>query len=549
MHQSHPTDPKKPDESRTPITVMTVSTEATIEDWYASEAGPILMESASPRELVRELLTRVACKVAADDPDPEIVKLAESFRASRKELYEVFRNTGEFDVSEVEAEFNSEIAAACRRTSGSFRRVVEALRWEETAELAEDWLAGNDLSVADAARISIRPGGDRATRAANAICAIASLSRRLGRPFALFLDEFEHLARFDHRNHSKRNITWTKRLVESLARRGAMVFISGHWEAWEQQDDFLDRFVGGRPIQLVRLSAEDVMKVVEVRAREWPGFTSAAADAVIEETSGNIRRVMTVLYDLWSEPSTPTGVVTRDAVRLAAQRRLQPGSEVGIIPAIKAAMRAGGATISRNETFGQPPVPVDAVARLGTDLRLIVKIIHARDELALINASEAFARLVKDARISHPQARGLCVTLGAVITRHVLTLDAAFPELDLVNGEEPGVVERLPEIVGRALGPASEPEPSAATFSLQELDQIRRAIVHRAETQIERSQEVFEKDSRSEAVRQTSVADPEELASQKEEIGRNNLYKGLLEDIRSGLDGRFFQDCCIRQAF
>ena len=355
MQQLHPTDPDKPGETRAPITVMTVSTEAPLEDWYASEAGPILIEAASPRELVRELLTRTACKVAADDPDPEIVKLAEAFRASRKALYEIFRDPGEFDISEVEARFNEEIAATCRRTSGSFRRVIEALRWEETAELAEDWLAGSDLSAADAARISIRPGGDRATRAANAICAIASLSRQLGRPFALFLDEFEHLARFDHRNHSKRNITWTKRLVELLARRGAMVFISGHWEAWEQQDDFLDRFVGGRPIQLVRLNAEDVMKVVEVRAREWPGFTTAAAEAVIEETSGNIRRVMTVLYDLWSEPSTPTGVVTRDAVRLAAQRRLQPGSEIGIMPAIEAAMRARGTTISRNETFGQPP--------------------------------------------------------------------------------------------------------------------------------------------------------------------------------------------------
>jgi hypothetical protein len=291
---------------------------------------------------------------------------------------------------------------------------------------------------------------------------------------------------------------------------------------------------------LVRLSAEDVMKVVEVRAREWPGFTTAAADAVIEETSGNIRRVMTVLYDLWSEPSTPTGVVTRDAVRLAAQRRLQPGSEVGIIPAIEAAMRAGGAIISRDETFGQPPEAVDAVARLGTDLRLIVKIIHARDELALINASETFARLVKEVRSSHPQARGLCVTLGAVITKHVLALDAAFPELDLVNGEEPGIVERLPEIVGRALALAPEASPPPAPFSLQELDYIRRAIVERAETQIVRSQEVFEKDSRSEAVRQTSVADPEELASQKAEIGRDAVYKDLMEEVRSNLSGRFF---------
>jgi hypothetical protein len=518
INQLHPSDPDRPGEMRAPITVMTASTEAPIEDWFASDLGPTLIESASPRELVRELLTQIACKIAVSDPDPDIKLLADTFRASRKNLYEIFRDPGEFDISEVEAQFNTEIAAACRRTSGSFRRVVEALRWEETAELAEDWLAGNELSAAETGRINVRLGGDRATRAANAICVIASLSLRVGRPFALFLDEFEHLARYDHRNHSKRNITWTKRLVESLARRGAMVFISGHWEAWAQQDDFLDRFVGGRPIQLVRLSGDDVMKVVEVRAPHWPGFTAAAAEAVVEETSGNIRRVMTVLYDLWSDPSAPTAGVTHDAVRLAALRRLQPGSEIGIMPTIEAAVRAHGAVMSRNETFGQPPAPVDAVAHLETELRLIVKIIHARDELALINGSEKFARLVKDARTNNPQARGLCITLGAVITKHVLTLDAAFPELDLVNGEEPGIVERLPEIVARALAPAPEPALPPTTLSLQELEEIREDVIQRAETQIERSRELFGKDIRSEAVRQTAVADPEELARQRQAL-------------------------------
>src|SRR5690242_15367520 len=194
-----------------------------------------------------------------------------------------------------------------------------------------------------------------------------------------------------------------------------MVFISGHWEAWEQQGDFLDRFVGGRPIQLVRLNADDVIKVVEVRARSWPGFTLAAAEAVVNETSGNIRRIMTVLYDLWGDPSTPTAVVTREMVQQAAQRRLQPGSEIGIMPAIETAVRAHGAVMSRKETFGQPPATVEAAVRLGSELRLIVQIVHARDELALISGGEKFARLVKEARLTHKDVRGLCITLGAVI--------------------------------------------------------------------------------------------------------------------------------------
>ena len=67
-----------------------------------------------------------------------------------------------------------------------------------------------------------------------------------------------------------------------------------------------------------------------------------------------------------------------------------------------------------------------------------------------------------------------------------------------------------------------------------------RAIVDRAETQIARSQEVFEKDSRSEAVRQTSVADPEDLVPQKAEIDRNTVYKTLSDDILSSTISKFY---------
>jgi hypothetical protein len=525
---------------RTPFVTMTVATEAAVEDWYASELGPALIEITSPRELVRELLTRVACEVAEADRDPDTQELAIEFRKSRKALYQIFRDPGAFDVSQVEERFRAEIDRLCPRTSRSFRRSIEALRWEETSELVEDWLAGNELSSADAARIGVRLEGERSARAANAICAIASLCRRLGRPFALFLDEFEHLTRHDNRNGSKRNITWVKRLVESLARRGALVFISGHWDAWAQQDDFLDRFIGGRPIQLVRLNADDVMSVVKVRAGEdaWPGFTANAARLVVEATSGNIRRVMTVLYDLWGTDRVKrTEVIRDDDVRLAAQHRLQPGSESGIMPAIEAAVRAAGAVLSRNESFGDPPEAVDAVARLDDDLRLIVQIIHARDELALISQGERFARLVKEVRTAAPQARGLCVTLGAVIEKHVLTLDAAFPETDLINGEEPGVVERLPEIIEGALVRAPVSLPLPALESISKLEQVRVGAVGRADAQIARSQQIFGGDMRSEAVREMSVADSDDLAAQKAEIARQEMYQFLMNDAREGLRG------------
>lgn len=524
-----------------PVAAMAVSIEAPIEEWYESELGPTLIEVGRPRELVRELLVRVAIEVAQSDPDPEVQKLADLFRESRHELYQTFREPGAFDISKVDTLFSAEIAKACPRTSRSFRRAIEALRWEETAEYAEDWLAGHDLNSTDMARIGVRLEGDRQTRAANAICAIASLSSRLARPFCLYIDEFEHLTRFDRRNGSKRNITWVKRLVESLARRGAMVFISGHWEAWDQQGDFLDRFVGGRPIQLVRLTAEDVMDVVTVRAGKgaWPGFTPDSARSVTEATSGNIRRIITVLYDLWSSSGGPSVVVTDEAVRLAAQRRLQSGTEIGIIPAIEKAILAEGAILRRGERFGKSGISVELSAWHETELRLMVHVVYARDELALIAQSEEFARLVKEVRQGHPKARGLVVTLGAVVEKHILTLDAAFPETDLVNGENPETVQQLPVLVHRALVAPTAPVEAAAPQALKDLERVRDAILDQAKGQIARGQEVLGTDSRSEAVRAALNPDPTEVAQATETQRRNHIYGTIMAELSYGVAAEF----------
>jgi hypothetical protein len=521
-----------------PIAVMVASREAPIEDWYASELGPLLMEAAN-RALVRELLARSAAEMAMADPDPDVRKLATGFRTSPTTLYGVLREPGSFDVSRLDEDFAAAIARVSPRTNRSFRKGIEALRWEETAELAEDWLAGNELSASEKERLDIRVQGDSAARAANTICAIATISRELRRPFALFIDEFEHLTRFDARNASKQNITWTKRLVESLARRGAIVFISGHWEAWDQQGDFLDRFVGGRPIQLLRLSEKDVLDVIRVRAGEgaWPGFSEDAARWVIEATAGNIRRVVTVLYDLWYDPAAPKRDVTENAVKQAAVRRLQPGSETGIIPAIEAAIRNAGGEVRRDEILADSRI--DVTAYVGGELRLMATVIHARDELALIGNGERFASLVQQLRRDHLNCRGLVVMVGAVLQRQLSTLDAAFPETTMISGEVPGTFERLPALVSAALVPAPAPLLSPSLESQQALESERVEAVVSARAQSERSRAILGQDSRSEAVRVTVAPDELELERQ-ESAARQRTFEAISEELREGFAPQYF---------
>src|SRR5262249_40616952 len=101
-------EPSAPRETPAPIVAIAGSSEAPIEEWYATELGPTLIEVAQPRELVRELLTRVACEVAEADTDPEIRQLGKNIRSSRRALYQAFRDPGSFDISEVEARFGRE---------------------------------------------------------------------------------------------------------------------------------------------------------------------------------------------------------------------------------------------------------------------------------------------------------------------------------------------------------------------------------------------------------------------------------------------------------
>jgi hypothetical protein len=537
----YPINESAPWDSRTPLTVLTVCSEAPIEDWYATDLGPAMMEACSPRELVRELLTRIAIDVARADPDPDIQSLASEFRASRKALYQSLRHPDDFDLSAVNQRFADEIAKLCPRTSIGFRRMIAALRWEETADVAEDWLSGNDIESSDLARIGAHSEASpsaAAARAANAICAVAALSRRLNRPFVLMLDEFEHLARFDRRNSSKRNITWVKRLVESLARRGAMVFICGHWDAWDQQDDFLDRFAGRRPIQLVRLGVEDIRKVVTVRAGKeaWPGFTDASAAAVIRDTSGNIRRVMTVLYDLWGDGTAPETPVTAGAVRAAVHRRLDPGTEPGIIPTIEKAIANAGGGVYQGELAGDPPWPLDGVFQIAGEPRLVVLILHARDELQLINGGIRFARYVQNLRTDYQYIRGLCVTLGAVVDEQVSTLDAAFLETDIINGEQPKSLDNLSAVVTHALNNPDMELKRTGALPQQALVKEHEEALERATARSARGSRAFQDNAlRTDALRADFIDPTEELTEASEEIQRQRMFEILIMNAKRSL--------------
>jgi hypothetical protein len=508
--------------------VLAVANEASIEDWYSSVLGPELIKSVRPRDLVRELMVMVACEVA--DQNEKTRYLSSSFRESPQEMFEILRSSDAIDGSKVEQLFLNRLAQLADAEDDCLR-CLAALRWTETASLAERWLTCLPLDEDDIRRLGLSNAGDRALRASAFIASTASICRALNRPFALFIDEFEHLARHDGRNMSRRNVTWLKRLIEALSRRNAMVFVSGHWKAWEQQGDFLDRFTGRPALQLVRLDTGDIISIVKVIAPEWaPYFLSDAASTLADVTSGNIRRVMTILYDLYAKTGKSEEPVTPKMVSATAAQRLHRAPEEGFLGTIEQTVRAKGGVLERDAiVFGER---FDGVVRLDGVPRLVIKVLHARDESALLAEGEKLADEVRTIRRTMPKVRGLFIAVGAVNPEHLRTLDAARTEVDVVDGENSDIGPKVSGLVAAALAEDSELHQPNADFERirEELRQLRVQVLDRSSDQAARAEIQFGNDERAMAVRESISPAPDDIARQKADIDRRATIDKILAD-------------------
>jgi len=498
--------------------LLAPASETSVEEWFSGTLWPGLL-SLKPRELLRQLLTQVACEVAEEAPST--ASLADEFRASANSLMAALREADRIDASEVERRFQATLHGLCSDADPGFLRALAALRWEHSAALAERWLGGDALTALELQQLDTTAHVDRTAHAAQVVCAFAAICAQLNQPFGLLIDELEHLVRHDRRQHSRRNITWLKRLLEMLSRRNAFVFAAGHWSAWDQQSDVLDRFNGRQPIALVRLTADDVGKIIEVRAPDWlPRFPGVAQQAVVDATSGNIRRVMTVLYDLYGTfAARDVSVSPQDVVR-SAMRRLERGSGTGPLQAVESAAKAQNAQVEHHAA-GPDREPVDLAIRLDGKLKLAVRVCHARDEAEVLETGERFSTSIRQWRKQEPEVHGLFIALGAVNGEHLRTLDAARTEVDVINGEEADADRALAEKVAKLLSTDPRLDTSHDSSVEQLLLDIRKRLLSQAEDQVRRAGVVFaDGGGREDSIAAQVTTSAETLSKRQEDLRR-----------------------------
>ncbi|HEY8610437.1 MAG TPA: hypothetical protein VIL69_04000 [Roseomonas sp.] len=507
-----------------PWFVFAPASEAPVEAWYSQDLGPALVDGCRPRELVRQLLTDIACQVAEEAEDTR--DLAEEFRQNRRALYERFREPGLFDVSEVDERFDHEIRRLSGRTAPYLQSVLSALRWEETADLAEDWLAGQDLEAAQLSRLRVRAGLDPAMRASQGLLALAALSRRQNQPFVLLIDEFEHLTRHDLRHRSRRNTTWLKRLVEGLALRGAMVCVSGHWDAWKQKGDFLDRFLGNSAINLLRLDEDDVLKIVAVYAQHWSSFGRIEAGWVVAAADGNIRRVMTLLHDLYGESDGGILAPSRGQVVTAARRRLHPTAEPRPLQLLTEAARAQGASVTQTG----PDVTDDLVIALG-DKVIRVQAKYARDPVALVNRADEAARRYSGR--DDPGQSAILLLSGAVDDRYLKAWRVRYPRVQFVNAESPALKRELEAAVSAALTAERSTREPSTPGDVETPSEVRGRVLREAEEVRSRAVVTLGEGARSGAVSEAVLPDQEDVAEARERQARHDVIATAVQQLRA----------------
>ena len=418
-------------------------------EWFRNSFGPKLRHPFLTRSVVR--LYALAGQQVAEAAQLTYAA-ADKLRDDPNLIYRLIKDDW-LNVTAVEERFQRLLAEVSPDASEEIRRAFSALVWEQTEDAAIRWLAGEEIVLAEAEKLRLSQRLSSEADASGVLIAVAAVQNYVSRPFGVIIDELEHLTRHDEAVGGKRNVTWLKRLVEGLAKYGALVYISGHDSAWGPYNDFFDRFSQYKPISLRRWTAEDVLRLVTARASHTPpeNFGAEQAEAVATVTGGNIRRVIAMCRALFRETSGFDTPVTQEDVRRVAE---QIGQSISVGEATarirEVAERAGLNIVSGGILETKEPAPkriqFDLVGFQGDEPRLVVELRHAFDQRLMSDMAKRFVAQMGEIVGSYPEVAACLVIDGNVDDQvlEVLRSDQRLRILafDLTQKDAPAVIAR-----------------------------------------------------------------------------------------------------------
>jgi hypothetical protein len=396
--------------------------EGTPEQWFRTTIGPQLKPKSIERRLLRDTVVGLYAR-AAESVAGQAKMTASAINTLQEDPYSIYALVNEdlLNATAVNREFRTLLSNVCSDVSEEVQRALRGFVSPLSSSIATSWLAGETLDPTDAKTLRVEPSFSTENNARDVLVALANVRSYLDYPFGLMIDELEHLTRYDETHRSKRNLTWLKRLLEGLGKCQILIYIAGHWTAWDTkleedaEGDFLGRFSYRSEIALTRLSPDDVLDVVQARVRglrpEY--FGRSQAEAVLDVAKPNtIRRILSlcrVLYD--SSNGFQVSLSSKEIGRLAAQAAQRITIDNVALP-IREFFEQRGLAV-RHGDFIKRDIQFDLVA-YQEQPKVAIEFKHSILPLEHVRAATRFIDRMQEVQQDSPEIIGCFVCDGSV---------------------------------------------------------------------------------------------------------------------------------------
>jgi hypothetical protein len=379
--------------------------------WFKEAIGPELRHP-----FMQSIIVRLYAKAGQIVASEAVLTQAagEKLKQEPWAIYALIRENL-LSITSVDGEFETRLKYICPDVSEEVRNALAGLAKAETADISTRWLIGEDLNIEDLDKLHISKNKITDSDASGILVALATIHSYLDYPFAILIDELEHLTQYDRAHESKQNITWLKRLLEGLATSQIFILIAGHWSAWEAQSDYLDRFSQLKPIELVRLNGKDVLNVIKAYVEDLSPdvIDLPQAEVIAEFGDGNIRRILSICRVLFHESEGFSQPMDRERIRKLSE---QIGQRISIEEAklsVYEILKQQRLSVQQNATIDKG-IQFDMIGYNAKQPKVLIDFRHAITQQDNLVDAMRFREQIKEVSMSIPNVIGCFISDGNV---------------------------------------------------------------------------------------------------------------------------------------
>jgi hypothetical protein len=397
--------------------------------------------------LFTELLARDAIVVA--NGLSATVRQAQAMAEKPGRVFEFLR-LGELSPTDVERRYRASLETLCPDGSADLKAVLGSLHKRELGRIALEWLGGGTLEAADLQRLGASRSMQPVIDAAPALGALAAVCERLNRVFMFCIDELERLTDWrppgagDPRLPDRTNIEWLRKVAEAIASRGGVLIFAGQPRAWAQPVDVIDRLSFRPLIELTVWDTDKVRELVRSAGSAWAErWAKDAHEAVVTFAGGNIRRIQTLLFELFARTvdDDENQEITVEDVRGAAQRLYRPDRRPDLLDPIARAAESSGGSVQRNVAPIEGLV-LDLLVRKTDIPHLTARRITVGDEGELARSCvETWQHLNRLRQEKGYNLHALLIVQGATDAQVIAKLDR-YDSVTVIDGEAPDAEDK-----------------------------------------------------------------------------------------------------------